>query len=278
MRGTMRAQRTARTAVAVLLTVPFIVPFLMLVSTSVRTRADFIANPGGLPRSFTLGNIAGVWRTADLGSALEATVITCVMACLVAVFPSLSGAYWFRTHRSGRVIGLTRWALAAAYAIPTIAWLIPVFVLLSQVGWTSNVYVLGVVDGISSLPFTFYLLYTFFNQALPNDLLEAASLDGASYLRTFRSIAIPMSLPALATTTALVFVWTFGDLLVATTLLDGGASVRTLTLATASLASRENLDLQGQAAASLITLLPALLVVVGAQKALVRGFGAGSGK
>ncbi|MGH3472223.1 MAG: carbohydrate ABC transporter permease [Nocardioidaceae bacterium] len=273
---TVKAERRLKTTIAVLLTLPFIVPFLMLLSTTFRTNKDYIDNPGGLPRSFTFDNLTSAWNNGHLGQALVSTLITCVVACAVAAVAALAGAYWFRIHQTRPAVML-RWLLVAGYAIPTVAWLIPVFVLLAQGGLSGSRVITGVIDGVSSLPFAFYLVHTFFRQVLSTELLEAATLDGAGALRTFWSIAVPLALPAIASITALVFVWTFGDLLIAATLLQD-PSVNTLTLATASLASKENLDLQGQAAAALVALLPTLAVFLFAQKALQTGFGGGSGK
>ncbi|HZS93610.1 MAG TPA: carbohydrate ABC transporter permease, partial [Chloroflexota bacterium] len=249
---TLRVERWLKTGIAALITIPFVVPFLMLLSTSFRTFKDYIDNPGGLPGAFTLNNLTAAWTGGNLGGALISSFITCVVACVVAGLAALGGAYWFRIHQ-GRIVAALRWTLVAGWAIPTVAWLIPVFVILTEVGFSNSRVVTGVVDGVSSLPFALYLLHTFFRQVLSTDILEAATLDGATVLRTFGQIAVPLARPALAAVTALVFVWTFGDLLVAATLLQD-PSVNTLTLATASLATRENLNLQEQAAAGLVAL------------------------
>jgi raffinose/stachyose/melibiose transport system permease protein len=273
---TVQAGRRLKTAIALLLTIPFIVPFLMLIGTAFRTPQDYIDNPGGLPRAFTLSNLKSAWTGANLGLAVLSTLITCVVACLVCGLVALAGAYWFRIHR-GRSAGLLRWILVSCYAIPSIAWLIPVFVAVSQVGLSNSRVITGAVDGVSSLPFAFYLVHTYFRQVLTTDLLEAATLDGATVLATFRRIAVPIARPVLASVIALVFVWTFGDLLIAAVLLQD-PSVNTLTLATATLASKENLNLQEQAAAGMVALIPTLVVFLVAQKALARGFGAASGR
>jgi ABC-type glycerol-3-phosphate transport system permease component len=274
--STVRAGRRLKTGIAAVLTIPFIAPFLLLISTAFRTQQDYIGNPGGLPRAFTLSNLTSAWSGANLGVAVLSTMITCVVACLVCGLVALGGAYWFRIHQS-RAAAWLRWILVSCYAIPTVAWLIPVFVAVSQAGMSNSRVITGAVDGVSSLPFAFYLVHTYFRQVLTPDLLEAAALDGASVLTTFRRIAVPIARPVLASVTALVFVWTFGDLLIAATLLQA-PSVNTLTLATAFLASKDNLNLQEQAAAAIVALAPTLVVFLVAQKALVRGFGAATGR
>lgn len=274
---TARSARRLRTTIAAVLAVPFVVPFLFLIGTTFRTSADYISAPGGWPRSFTWDNLVNAWTEASLGRALINTLVVCLVACAVCTITALAGAYWFRLA-SGRMAEGLRWVLVAGYAIPMVAWLIPVFVILARGSLTNNLVVAGVVSGVSSLPFALYLVHTFFGQVLTPAILEAAMLDGAGTFRIFRAIAVPLSLPAMASVVTLVFVWTFGDLLVAATLLQADPSVYTITLAATSLATREEVNLQGQAAAALVALLPTLVVFVLAQKALARGFGGVSEK
>ncbi|MFD4423067.1 carbohydrate ABC transporter permease [Agromyces sp. NPDC058484] len=271
------ASRRLKTGIAILIAVPFVVPFVLLISTALRDRVDYIASPGGLPRSFTLDNLVVAWNEANLGRALVSTLIVCAVACAVCGITALAAAYWFRIHR-GRLVGALRWVLVAGYAIPMIAWLIPVFVILANGGLTDNLVVAGVVNGVASLPFALYLVHTFFGQVLTAEMLEAATLDGAGVFRTFWNLAVPLSKPAMASVFALVFVWTFGDLLVAATLLQGDESVYTITLAATSLSTREDVNLQGQAAAAVVALLPTLVVFAVAQRALAKGFGGVSDK
>ncbi len=273
----MKSVRRTKTAIAIVISIPFIVPFLFLISTAIREPVDYMADPGGLPKSFTLANIVSAWVDADLGRALLSTLVTCVVACLVSAVAALAGAFWFRLNH-GRSIDLLRWILVSGYAIPVVAWLIPVFVILANVGLTANLVIVGLINAVSALPFGLYLVHTYFQQVLTPELLEAATLDGAGVYRIFRAIAFPLSLPALASTIALVFVWTFGDLLIAATLLQGDPSVYTITLAATSLTTREDINLQGQAAAALVALLPTLVVFAVAQKALATGFGGVSDK
>lgn len=274
---TAKTQRRVRTTLAVLITIPFVVPFLFLISTALRTRADYLSSPGGIPQAFTFDHVVSAWAQADLGRALINTLIVCLVACLVCASVSLAGAYWFRIHE-GRAVAVARLTLASAYAIPMVAWLIPVFVIAAQSGLTGNLFVAGVINGVATLPFAFYFVHTFYRQALSSEILEAATLDGASVLQSFVRIGIPMALPAIAAAVALTFVWTFGDLLVAATLLQSDPSSYTITLAATTLTTREDVNLQGQAGAALVSLLPTLVAFAVAQRALKEGFGAGSVK
>lgn len=267
----------ARTAIAIAICVPFVIPFLSLVSTATRESQDFKSAPGGLPHSFTLDHLIEAWTTADLGRALVSTLVMATIACVIATGGGLAAAFWLRLH-DGRIAGMLRGLLMIGYAVPAVAWLIPVFVTLSTAGLTDNVAVAGAVYGISAIPFSIYLISTFYRQVLNEELLEACSLDGAGVLRTFWSIGVPLARPVIASVVALVFVWCFGDLLVPATLLQGDPANYPLTLATTTLTTREEVNLQGQAAAALVSLLPVLVVFAFAQKSLAAGFAEGSEK
>jgi ABC-type glycerol-3-phosphate transport system permease component len=260
---------------AIAICIPFLIPFLTLIFTAVRTEDDFRSSPGGFPQSFTLENIINAWVTADLGRALVSTLVVAVVASLVAVSVGVAGAFWFRIH-SGRLARALKALLIIGYTVPAVAWLLPVFVSLSSSGLTDNVVVAGIVIGVSSVPFAIYLIGTFYHQVLTDELMEASSLDGAGTLRKLWSIGVPMARPAVAAVLALVFVWAFGDLIVSATLLQGDPAAYTLTLAATNLSTREEVDLQGQAAVALVSLLPVLAVFAVAQKSLAAGFGEGS--
>ena len=266
-----------RTLVAFALSLAFIAPFLFLLSTALRTPADFALNPGGLPAAFTLHNLQEAWVEARLGRALVVTIAVAVIACVVSVSVSLAAAFWFRIS-DNRFSRVCRTLLVSGYAIPAIAWLIPVFVIVARGGLAGNLIVAGLLNGVSSVPFAIYFFHTYFLQVLSKDILDASALDGASAMICFQRIAIPLARPAVASVVALVFVWSFGDLLIAATILQSNPDNYTLPLAATTLATKESVNLQGQAAASLVALIPVLFVFALAQKSLATGFGAISEK
>jgi ABC-type glycerol-3-phosphate transport system permease component len=265
---------TLRTSVAALLAIPFLVPFFFLITMSIRTEADYRADPVGLPTTFTWDHLTDAWERADLGSGLVNSLITSAVGVVVACLVSMAAAYWFSIHRTRRADRL-RWAIVVGYAFPAVIWLIPLFVIAARNGLTNNLIVLGLVYGASNIPFGVYMIHSFYRQVLRSEIMDAAALDGAGTLQTFRWIALPLARPAVAALAALVFVWSFGDLLFAVTFLQD-SSKWTIPIAAATLVSRQTITPQGQAAAALVALAPSLVVVLVAQRALVRGFGGGS--
>ena len=274
--GANNRRKLLRTTTAGLLAVPFVVPFVFLALMALRPAEDYLADPLGWPTHLTFANIRGAWGSAHLGPALVASMISTLIGVVVVSVLSVAAAFWLFITK-GRFAVVSRWLIVAGYAFPAVIWLIPLFVLLSRRGLTNNLVVLGLIYGVSNVPFGVYLLHAFFGQTLSQGVVESARLDGASVLQLFYWIAVPLAKPALATLAALVFVWSFGDLLFAVTMIQDPGKW-TVTLAAATLADRDGVSASAQASGALISLLPSLAIVVVAQKALVRGFAGGGSK
>ncbi len=266
-----------RTALAAFIALPFLFPFIFLIGTAMRTGADYAANPGGMPRQFTFEHLAHAWIEANLDRALFVSLAMSFIACLVCLGAALPAAFWFRMNR-GRGAGILRNTLIGGYAIPMIVWLIPLFVILSRMGLTGNYAVAGVLNGVASVPFAIYFLYTYFLLVVSDDMLDASALDGAGANQRFLRIGVPMAGPAIASIMALVFVWTSGEILIAATLLQSNPESFSLPLAATTLTTRQSVNLQGQAAAALVSLAPVILIFALAQRHLVAGFGGMSEK
>ncbi len=265
-----------RTSIAALLTLPFLFPFAFLLTVAFKTEEDYRASPIGLPTNITFEHLADAWQRAELGHALVNSMMVSVIGVIVAVLLSLSAAFWFFVFRS-KWFDRGRWVLILGYAFPAVIWLIPLFVILARSGWTNSLFVLGVIYGVSNVPFGLFMIYAFYRQTLKSEIMDAAAVDGASILQQFARIAVPLARPAAVALAALVFVWSFGDLLFAVTLLQD-PDTWTIPIAAATLVSSQRITAQAQASAALVALVPSLIVVLVAQRALVRGFGGGSVK
>jgi ABC-type glycerol-3-phosphate transport system permease component len=158
-----------------------------------------------------------------------------------------------------------------------VIWIVPLFLLMTRLGLTDNLVVLGVVYGALIAPFGLYLMHTHYKDGIPFEVREAAAVDGASTWQQLLHILLPLSKPALAALGALSFVWSWGDLLLAVVMLQD-SSRWTLTVAASTLVSRFDAAIQQQAAAALVSIAPLLIVFLGAQRAIARGLTAGIGK
>jgi ABC-type glycerol-3-phosphate transport system permease component len=256
--------------------VPFVYPFAFMAFTAVRPSDDYLESRLGLPTSLTWEHVNFALDNAQLGRGLINSLIAVGTGVAIVVVVSALAAFWFLRH-SGRLANVLLGGILSLWIIPYVIYIIPLFVMLSDAELTDNLLVLGVVYGAVNVPFGLYLLYAYFRDAIPSEILQAAEVDGASPWQTFYRIVLPLSKPALATLAALSFVWTWGDLVMSLILIQSSENF-TLTVAASTLSGRFDSQPQANAAAAMIALLPILIVFLMAQRAIRSGLTAGFGK
>ncbi|MET8309585.1 MULTISPECIES: carbohydrate ABC transporter permease [unclassified Micromonospora] len=128
-----------------------------------------------------------------------------------------------------------------------------------------------------ALPFAVFLLHNFISQ-LPGDLMEAARVDGASHPKIFRSIVLPLIMPALAAFGIFQFLWVWNDLLVALIFAGGGNETAPLTVRLAEMAGTRGNEWQRLTAGAFVSIVVPLIVFLSLQRYFVRGLLAGSVK
>jgi multiple sugar transport system permease protein len=179
----------ALTAVAAV----FLYPFWWLVSASLKPRA-YVFDNSFLPNPFAPGNYHTVWQQVPLFGWLLNSVVVGLAAAITVTLSSAAVAYGFaRFQFRGRSVlfGL----VLATMMLPGAVTMVPVYLEWHSVGLASTQVPLWAQNLFGSA-FYIFLLRQFF-RSLPSDMFEAAELDGASPWRAFRSIALPMSRPAL---------------------------------------------------------------------------------
>jgi ABC-type glycerol-3-phosphate transport system permease component len=264
----------------VALAIPFVLPFIFLATVAFRTREDYISSPVGIPQSLTLDHMAKAWDAGGLGQAMINSVVVCTVSAIGLVVICSLASYWFLRHRGGAA-RLLFWIMIGVWVIPFVIYVIPLYVALSDLGLTDNLLVLGVVYAGVNAPFGLYLMDSYMRAGIPNEVREAARIDGATSFQEFTRIVLPLARPVIGTLAALGFIWTWGDLLLALVMLPSSWNY-TLTLAAATLAKSGEIGgpnpIQVSAAAALISVVPLACVFLVAQRAISRGMTAGFGK
>lgn len=256
------------------------VPTFGLFISSFRTPNDIHANGwwNGLvpPWQFTIENYQHVLSTQDFGSAFINSLIISIPGTLIPVLVAAFAAYAFAwMHFPGRDwIFLT---IVALLVVPIQMTLIPIFSLLTNVGLTGSFVGIWLAHTAYGLPFAIYLLRSFFG-ALPSDLMESARIDGASHLRIFFNILLPLAIPSLASLVIFQFMWVWNDLLVALVLLGGSPDHAPMTVAIANLVNSFGSNYEVLTAAAFISMALPLVVFFSLQRYFVRGILAGSVK
>jgi alpha-glucoside transport system permease protein len=259
----------------------WLVPVVGLLVNSVRT-VDAIATTGwwhGLvpPLAFTLDNYVAVLATSNLDTAFVNSLLITVPVTVVTTFVAAVTAYAFARMRfPGRQVLFA--IVLGLLVLPAQLALVPVLRLLNAVDLAGTFGGIWLVHLGFALPFAVYLLRNFF-AALPEEMFEAAEIDGASPLSAFLRIALPTSGPALASLAIFEFIWVWNDLLLALIFLGGDPSVAPLTVAVSNLVS--STTGQGEhllTAAAFVSMALPLLLFFALQRYFVRGLLAGSVK
>ena len=168
--------------------------------------------------------------------------------------------------------------IVALLVVPIQMTLIPILTLFTNVGLTGSYVAIWLAHTAYGLPFAVYLLRNFF-AALPPDLIESARVDGASHLRIFTRILLPLSVPALASLVIFQFIWVWNDLLVALIYLGTDPSKAPLTVAVANLVNSYGTnEYEILTTAAFISMALPLVLFFSLQRYFVRGILAGSVK
>ncbi|HUX76875.1 MAG TPA: carbohydrate ABC transporter permease [Anaerolineae bacterium] len=225
---------------------------------------------------WTLENYAQVITSVGLGNALVNSLIVTIPATAIPITIAAFAAYAFAwMDFPGRELFFT--IVVALTVAPIQMALIPVLRL--HVASNLNGTFLGVWLAHTGfgIPMAVYLLYNFISQ-IPRDLIEAASIDGASHFQTFTTLVLRVSVPALASFAVFQFIWVWNDLIVALVFLGTRSSVATVTAALSELIGSRGQDWHLLTAGGFVSIILPMVVFFSLQRFFVRGILAGSVK
>jgi alpha-glucoside transport system permease protein len=228
------------------------------------------------PWNFTIENYQQVLSAQGLGQAFLNSLIIAIPGTLLPIAIGAFAAYAFAWMKfAGRdVIFLS---IVALLVIPSQIAFVPVLQIFTSIGITGQYLSVWIAHTAFGLPFAIFLLRNFF-VALPSDLVEAAHIDGASHLRIFWSIIVPLSVSSLASLAIFQFMWVWNDLLVALIFLGGNPQNAPITLTVANLVGSYGTNYQVLTAAAFISMVLPLVLFFSLQRYFVRGILAGSVK
>ena len=258
-------------------------PFVYLLINATKTQADFTSTFGlGFGKTFALfDNIATVFSYQDgiFGRWLLNTLLYVVVGAGGATLLAIMGGYALAKFRfPGRKAVFA--VIIGAISVPGIALAVPQFLLFAKLGLTNTPWAMIIPSLIS--PFGLYLMWIFSEQAVPQELLEAARVDGASEFRTFWQISLPLLAPGIVTTALFTIVATWNNYFLPLIMLkDADWYPLTIGLnqwkdqaSTAGGQAIQNLVITG----SLITIIPLVIAFLCLQKYWQSGLAAGAVK
>ena len=249
-------------------------PLLWMLSVSLMPAGSASSFPPPLwPAHATLANYRALFVSADLGRYLLNSLVVSGGITAGSLLCNLLAGYAFAKLRFAgreRVFGL----LLAALVIPSQVAMMPLFLLARELHIVDS-YAGVILPALASI-FGIYLVRQY-ARAIPDELLEAARIDGAGEWRIFLGVVLPLLKPIILTLTILTFLTAWNDFMWPLIVLTGSGHY-TLPIALASLAREHNQNVEMLMAGALVTVLPVLLLFLLLQRYYIQGLLLGSVK
>ena len=226
-----------------------------------------------LPHAATLDNYSTVIhaQSANVVTSLVVGLGTALLALVVAV----PAAYALSKYRL-RVTVILVSSLLVAQIVPSIVLATSLFIVFHRINLVNSYPGLIIADGTYAIPFAILVLRAFLF-SLPNELLYAARVDGATEWQTFRMIVIPLARSAVITVAVFAFLAGWGDFIFALTILNG-SGIEPITLGIYTYLGNYSTDWGAVMAAGVFAMVPAAILLVVAQRYIASGLTAGSVK
>lgn len=228
------------------------------------------------PLQFTLDNYRQVLTAYNMGRSFLNSLFISIPATVIPIIVAAYAAYAFAWMRfPGRELLFS--VVVGSLVVPLQMTLIPVLRLFTRLDLVGTYPAIWIAHAAYGLPFAIYLLRNFIG-ALPKDLLEAASIDGADPLTVFFRLIVPLSVPAIASLGIFQFLWVWNDLLVALIYVGGRPATAPMTVTVSNLVNSLGQNWQLLTAAAFVSMVVPLMVFFSLQRYFVRGILAGAVK
>jgi len=246
-------------------------PVFWMIVTGFKTEVEAISAPS-LIFDPTLENYVAVDNRADYFRFATNSVVISLGATAFGLVLAIPAAYAFAFFPTRRTKGTLLWMLSTKM-LPPVGVLVPIYLLLRDLGLIDTKLALIVVNALMNLPIIVWMLYTFFKE-VPRDILEAGRMDGAMPRQEVLYLLLPLALPGIASTGLLSIILVWNESFWSLNLTTSDAAP--LTAFIASFSAPEGLFWAKLSAASTMAIAPILVIGWFSQRQLVRGltFGA----
>lgn len=250
-------------------------PFVYLLLTSFKTPLDAIAVPPTVwPEQWTLENYVSALSREGVPAALINSVTTAVISTALSLVLAVPAAYAITRFRtpSGRVFII---AALVTRMVPTIAVGAPLVEIMRSLGLTDTSFGLALAHTTISLPLSIWLMASFF-EAVPDELDEAAKVDGCSRLQALWRVVLPVVTGGLAVTAIFAFLASWNEFLFA--LLLTSVRAQTTPVVIANFQTQFGLDWGGMTALAAVYSVPVIILTLFLQRQIVAGLTLGAVK
>ncbi len=247
-----------------------LLPFVWMVSASLKLDKDVFAYPiQWIPETFQWSNYVEIWRQVPFLTFFFNTIKLTVIITLLQLFTSSFAGYAFaKLHFKGKDFVFL--AYIASIAIPWQSYMVPQFIMMRRLGLVDTHMALILLQAFSA--FGVFLMRQFFI-SIPNDIIDAARIDGLSEWGIYYRIMLPLSKPALATLTIFTAVFVWNDFMGPLIYLNS-EGLKTIQLGLRLFIQQYSADYALIMAASLVSLIPVVALFLAFQRFFVEGIAA----
>ncbi|MEU4338018.1 carbohydrate ABC transporter permease [Micromonospora lupini] len=262
-----RGGRLVGYAVLVLAAAGLLLPFFWMVVASLKTNNDVFTIPiTWLPDPVVWRNYVDIWQRSDMTTWLRNTLLLSVTVTFLQVFTGSFAAYGFaRVRFPGR--NLLFLAYVGTIAVPWQSYMIPQFILMSKLHLSNTLWSIVAIQAFGAVGV--FLMKQFY-ETIPEELSEAARVDGLSEYGIYRRIILPLSRPALASLALLMFTTTWNDYLGPLIYLRS-PELRTIQLGLNTFISQYNAEYALIMTGSVLSVLPVAVIFLLGQRYFIEG-------
>lgn len=263
--------QVVRFAGILLVVLAFLAPLVWMLVASFKSNLEII-DPGRIfDFTPTMKNYGTVFGAQAFGPFIVNSFVVGTGSTLIALLIGVPAAYGIARYR---IKNATAFVLLAR-VIPGVSLLIPWYFLFSQVQLVGTYTVLILTHIFVTMPLVVAIMTSFF-EGIPEELEEAAQIDGSSRIGAFVRVVLPLSMAGIATATILSFIFSWNNFLFALVL--SNQETRTLPVAISNFTSYAAVDWGGLMAASVVITVPVMIIALLAQRYVVSGLTAGATK
>lgn len=257
----------------IIVVISILLPLYYMFITSFKSHDEYLSNKLNIPEKFVMQNYISIIMKSNflrfMYNSFQITILStilCIVAALLAAFAFVNYKFRFKNILYILILSLM--------SIPPIVMIIPLFIQMGKFKLIGNQFSAIIIYIGLTLPFSIFLLTNFF-KTVPNELKEAALIDGCSDMQYFIKVMIPLSKPAIATLAIVNGIWVWNELLVALVFLPNDKS-RTLMSAIMLNMGKTELNIPLITSGLVVASIPILILFLVFQKWFVRGLIEGS--
>ncbi len=266
------------------LAISIVIPVAWVFLASIKQNAEFYGSPWVMPKGFYFQNFIDAFEKANMGSYMLNSIMVTALALLILLVVAVPASYVLAryTFRGSKLMNTL---FKAGLFINVNYIVVPIFLMLlkgdtflrGQFGdgfLLDNLFILAVIYAATALPFTIYLMSSYF-QTLPSTFEEAAFIDGAGYFKTMIKVMIPMARPSIIAVILFNFLSFWNEYIIALTLIPGPNKTLPVGLMNLMAAQKSAANYGQMYAGMVLVMLPTLILYILVQKKLTQGMSLG---